>query len=62
MLVGEVYRVQTNSVYCEDNRPNFRPKVAGRVTWVHPLGRFAVLMLPGGAAGMLLPGGPDGEE
>ena len=48
MQVGEVYQVRTDVVCCEDNRQNFRPKVAGRVTWVHPAGRYAVLMLPGG--------------
>lgn len=49
MRVGEIYRVKTESVCCEDNRPNFRPRVKGRVVWVHPRGRFAVLQLSGGS-------------
>lgn len=48
MQIGEIYRVRTDAVFCQDNRPNFRPKVAGRVAWVHPAGRFAVLELAGG--------------
>lgn len=47
MQVGEVYRVRTDSVYCLDNRPNYRPRVAGTVLWVHPKGRFAVLDIGG---------------
>lgn len=49
MQVGEIYQVRTDSMLCEGTGPNTRPKVKGRVTWVHPRGRFAVLELPGGA-------------
>ena len=45
MQVGELYRVRSDSVYC-DNLKN-RPKVQGRVAWVHPQGRFAVLEIGG---------------
>lgn len=47
MRVGEVYRVKTDCVCCEEKRPNARPKLKGMVVWVHPRGRFAVLQVGG---------------
>lgn len=47
MQVGEIYRVRTDSVYCEGQGVHLRPRVKGRVIWVHPKGRFAVLNLGG---------------
>jgi hypothetical protein len=46
--VGEIYRVRTDSVYCEGQSMHSRPRVKGRVKWVHPKGRYAVLELSGG--------------
>ena len=45
MVIGEVFRVSTDSVVCVTNKS--RPKVAGTVMWVHPKGRFAVLDVGG---------------
>lgn len=47
MRVGEIYRVRTDSVYCEGPSMHSRPRVKGRVVWVHPKGRFALLDLGG---------------
>lgn len=58
MRVGEIYRVRTDSAYCEGQSMHSRPRVKGRVVWVHPKGRFALLDL-GGAQGVLLSGAAD---
>lgn len=45
MQIGEEYRVDSDSVFCKT--PNVRPRIQGRVIWVHPLGRYAVLEFQG---------------
>ena len=45
MQVGEEYLVHSDSVYC--TAPNSRPKIRGRVIYVHPEGRFATLEFQG---------------
>lgn len=47
MQVGEIYRVRTEAVCCESDGRDSRPRVPGRVVWVHPKGRFALLDLGG---------------
>lgn len=47
MQVGEIYRVRTDSVYCEGQGVHLRPRVKGRVAWVHPRNRYAVLEFQG---------------
>lgn len=47
MQVGEVYWVRTNAVFCEDANMHTRPRVKGRVIWIHPKRRYAVLELSG---------------
>lgn len=41
MQIGEEYMVTTDSTVCDTN--NIRHPIRGRVVYVHPLGRFAVL-------------------
>lgn len=48
MKIGEKFLVKTESVYCEEKKPNTRKPQVGKVVYVHPRGRFAVLELPGG--------------
>ena len=48
MRIGECYWVRTESVYCEEKKPNSRPKVKGRVIYIHPRGRYATLEIPEG--------------
>lgn len=45
MQIGEEYRVHSDSVYC--NTEKVRPKIQGRVIYVHTEGRFATLEFQG---------------
>lgn len=45
MQLGEEYMVTTKSSVCDKN--NIRRPIRGRVVYVHPLGRFAVLKFQG---------------
>lgn len=45
MQLGEEYMVTTESSVCDTN--NIRHPIRGRVVYVHPLGRFAVLEFQG---------------
>ena len=41
MQIGEEYMVKTESSTCDTN--NIRHQISGRVVYIHPLDRFAVL-------------------
>lgn len=45
MQIGEEYRVFSDSVPCKT--PNVRPRIHGKVTYIHPQGRFATLEFQG---------------
>lgn len=45
MRIGEEYHVNSDSVFCKT--PNVRPRIRGRVIYVHPQGRFATLEFQG---------------
>lgn len=45
MRIGEEYMVKTESTFCD--KDNHRPTLRGRVIYVHPMLRFAVLEFQG---------------
>jgi len=45
MRIGEEYMVKTESTF--GDKDNYRPLIRGRVVYVHPLFRFAVLEFQG---------------
>ncbi len=45
MKIGEVYMMRTESTPCDEK--NHRPALRGRVVYVHPMLRYAVLEFQG---------------